>query len=47
MDDGSLSPKRSLVSYNLGASAIFAINKTFHVLLEWTGDFDANIKLSA
>jgi len=47
MDDGILSPKRSRVSYNLGASAVFAINKSFHRLLEWAGNFDANIKLSA
>jgi hypothetical protein len=47
MDDGRLSPKRSRVSYKLEASTILAVNKTFHVLSKWAGNFDANSKLSA
>jgi hypothetical protein len=43
MDDGHLSPRRSLVSYNLGASAIYAIVPRFHAMLEWTGTFDEGI----
>ena len=40
---GPLSPKRSLVSYNLGASAIFAILPRLHFMLEWVGVFEENI----
>jgi Putative MetA-pathway of phenol degradation len=40
---GELSPKRSLVSYNLGASAIFAILPRLHFMLEWVGVFEENI----
>ena len=40
---GPLSPKRSLVSYNLGASAIFAILPRLHLMLEWIGPFEASI----
>jgi hypothetical protein len=43
LDGGGLSPKRSLVSYNLGASGIFALSGRVHVLLEWVGNFEANI----
>jgi hypothetical protein len=38
-----LSPRHSLVSYNLGASGIFALLPRFHLLLEWTGDFEESI----
>ena len=44
--DGSteaLSPKRSLVSYNLGASAIFAILPRLYLMLEWVGPFEESI----
>jgi len=40
---GPLSPKRSLVSYNLGASAIFAILPRFQLMLEWVGPFEESI----
>jgi hypothetical protein len=40
---GALSPKRSLVSYIAGGSAIFAILPRFHVLLEWLGEFEESI----
>ena len=40
---GPLSPKRSLVSYNLGASAIFAILPRLHLMLEWIGPFEESI----
>jgi hypothetical protein len=40
---GALSPKRSLVSYNVGASAIFAILPRFHAMLEWVGFSDEDI----
>ena len=40
---GALSPERSLVSYNLGASAIFAILPRLHFMLEWVGTFDESI----
>jgi hypothetical protein len=32
-----LSPKRSLVSYDLGASAIYALTSRIHLMLEWAG----------
>jgi hypothetical protein len=41
--DRQLSPKRSLVSYNLGASAIFAVSPGLHLLLEWVGEFEENL----
>lgn len=44
--DGStspLSPRHSLVSYNLGASGIFALFPRFHLMLEWLGPFEDNI----
>ena len=44
--DGStspLSPAQSLVSYNLGASGIFALFPRFHLMLEWMGTFDQDI----
>ena len=40
---GALSPKRSLVSYNLGASAIFAILPRLYLMLEWVGPFEESI----
>ncbi len=40
---GQLSPKRSLVSYNVGASVIFAILPRLHLMLEWVGNFEENI----
>ena len=42
-ESGVLSPKRSLVSYNLGASAIWAFSSQVHGLLEWTGSFEESI----
>ena len=41
--NGLLSPRRSLVSYHLGASGIFALFPSFHLLLEWIGDFEESI----
>ena len=38
-----LSPKHSLVSYNLGASGIFALLPRLHLMLEWVGLFDESI----
>ena len=38
-----LSPRRSLVSYNLGASGIYAILPRFHLMLEWIGEFEESI----
>lgn len=40
---GPLSPRHSLVSYNLGASGIFAISPRFHLMLEWVGVFDESL----
>ena len=40
---GQLSPKRSLVSFNLGASAIYAVLPRFHLMLEWLGTFEDGI----
>ncbi len=34
------SPKESLVSYNVGASAIVALLPRLHFMLEWVGNFD-------
>ena len=39
----ALSSKHSLVSYNLGASGIFALFPRFHLMLEWVGTFDESI----
>lgn len=41
--DRRLSPKRSLVSYNVGASGIFALASRFNVLLEWIGNFEESL----
>jgi len=38
-----LSSRRSLVSYNLGASGIYAILPRFHLMLEWIGEFEESI----
>lgn len=43
LDGGGLSPRRSLVSYNLGASAIFALTSRFHAMLEWVGNFEESL----
>ena len=43
MDDGHLSSKKSLVSYNLGASAIFAILPRLHFMLEWISNFEQSL----
>lgn len=40
---GPLSPKSSLVSYNVGSSAIFAILPRLHFMLEWVGNFDQSL----
>ena len=40
---GQLSPKRSLVSFNIGASAIYAVLPRFHLMLEWLGTFEDGI----
>ncbi|MGE5219220.1 MAG: transporter [Chloroflexota bacterium] len=40
---GQLSPSHSLVSYNVGASAIFALLPRFHLMLEWLGNFEESI----
>ena len=43
LDNGQLSPKRSLVSPWVGGSAIFAILPRLHLMLEWLGLFDDSI----
>jgi len=40
---GPLSPRRSLVSYRLGASGVVALFPRFHLMLEWIGDFEESI----
>lgn len=40
---GGLSSKHSLVSYNLAASAIYAVLPRLHFMLEWLGDFEESI----
>ena len=40
---GELSQQRSLVSYNLGASGIFALLPRLHLMLEWVGNFEQEI----
>ena len=42
-DDRRLSPKRSLVSYSLGTSAVLALSSRVHALLEWVGEFEEEI----
>ncbi|MGH7833443.1 MAG: transporter, partial [Candidatus Binatia bacterium] len=41
--DSGLSPRRSLVSYSLGGSAVFAFSAWVHGLLEWVGNWEAGI----
>jgi hypothetical protein len=43
LDTGRLSSKRSLVSPNLAASAIFAFSSRVHAMLEWVGTFQESI----
>jgi hypothetical protein len=43
MAAGQLSPRRSLVSYNIGASGIFALLPRLHLMLEWVGSFEESI----
>jgi hypothetical protein len=43
LNDGQLSSSRSLVSYNVGGSAIFAILPRLHAMLEWVGNFEQSI----
>ena len=38
-----LSSRHSLVSYNLGASGIFALFPRFNLMLEWVGTFEESI----
>jgi hypothetical protein len=38
-----LSPKHSLVSYNVGGSAIIAILPRLHFMLEWVGNFEESL----
>ena len=40
---GQLSPRRSLVSYNVGGSAIVAVLPRLHLMLEWVGNFEESI----
>ena len=40
---GPLSSAHSLVSYNLGASGIFALWPRFHLMLEWIGESEESI----
>jgi hypothetical protein len=43
MNDGQLSPKRSLVSSWVGSSAIYALLPRLHLMLEWLGYIQDNI----
>ena len=43
MNNGQLSPKRSLVSPWVGGSAIFALLPRLHLILEWLGIIEDNI----
>jgi len=44
LEDGRrLSPKRSLVSYDVGASGVLALFSDIHMLLEWVGEFEQEI----
>ncbi len=40
---GQRAPKRSLVSYNVGASGIYALLPRLHLMLEWVGNFEQSI----
>jgi len=43
LESGGLSSKHSLVSYNLGASVIYAVFRRMHIMVEWLGDFEESI----
>jgi hypothetical protein len=43
LDQGGLSSKHSLVSYNLGASGIYAISSRINAMLEWIGTFEQSL----
>ena len=43
IDEGLLSPKRTLITYNLGASLIYALTSRVHLMLEWNGIFEHDI----
>ena len=43
LDGGGLSPKRSLVPYYVGGSAIFALTSRVQLMLEWLGNFDQSL----
>ena len=43
LDSGGLSSKHSLVTPNLGASAIFALTPRVHAMLEWVGNFEESL----
>ena len=43
MNNGELSPKRSLVSSWVGGSAIYALLPRLHLMLEWIGTIQDNI----
>jgi hypothetical protein len=43
MNTDQLSPKRSLVSYNVGVSGIYALFPRVHLMLEWVGNGEDNI----
>jgi hypothetical protein len=39
-DTNGISPNKSLVAYNVGGSAIYALLPRFQLMLEWVGNFD-------
>jgi hypothetical protein len=39
-DVNGFSAKKSLVAYNIGGSAIYALLPRFHLMLEWIGNFE-------
>lgn len=43
LDAGGLSSRRSLVSYNAGASGIFALTSRVNAMLEWVGISDQSV----
>jgi hypothetical protein len=43
LGNGGLSSEHSLISYNLGASAVYAVLPRVHLMLEWLGDFEESI----
>src|SRR5688572_10285257 len=43
LGSGGLSSEHSLVSYNLGASAIYAVFPRVHLMVEWLSDFEESI----